>query len=63
LKIYVFLKSGEKKAINIDLCRKKEMSDLSDEGSKGDLAKGRKKAIIFYVIQCVSRFWAPRKYI
>ena len=41
--------------------QKKEMSDLSDEGSVGDLPKGRKKAIIFYVIQCVSRFWVPSK--
>ncbi len=38
--------------------QKKGMSDLSDEGSEGDLAKGRKKAIIFLDIQCVSMIWA-----
>ena len=31
------------------------MSNLSDEGSGGDLAKGRKKAIIFLDVQGVSK--------
>ena len=41
--------------------QKKEMSNLSDEGSGGDLAKGRKKAIIFLDVQGVSKILDHQK--